>query len=319
MSDYIMTAAEFVEKLHMCADLPSLYVKGGFGHCASDYNKQRLINQYSYNARRADMINAAPRDAFFYDCCGLGKAIAWGFAGNPDLVYGGAVYQSNGVPDEDEQAMMDSCYDISTVFSEILLGEALGIPGHIGYYIGNGYAIEASPSGKNGVQITSVGNIKHRSGEPERIWYRHGRLPFIDYEQPVPPEPPKPKRVDEDGSWGPQVTFALQQIFGTAIWDGIVSGQPNGNRKYLPNCASPQSWQFEFWPWKQVGSDLIYAMQVRLAGLGYYTGAWDRWCGPLMVEAIQLWLRDLGYYDGEIDRSLGPATALALQRWINAQ
>ena len=319
MSQYVMTAADFVEKLKMCADLPTLYVKGGFGHTASEHNKQRLINQYSYNAARAAMINAAVFGTFFFDCCGLAKGIAWMFEGDPNLVYGGAVYKSNGVPDEDETAMMNSCLDISGDFSNLLPGEALGISGHIGFYIGDGKAVEATPAWLNGVQRTWVSNVVgYKPNEAARLWARHGKLPFIDYgQQPEPPEPPK--RVDEDGSWGPQVTFAVQQIFGCSIWDGVVSGQPSGNKRFLPNCASPESWEFFFWPWKQVGSDLIYVMQLHLANLGYYTGALDRWCGQQTVIAIQLWLRDLGYYDGEIDGSLGPATALALQRWINAQ
>ena len=314
MADYVMTAQEFVDKLNMCADLPSLYVKGGFGHSASDRNKERLINQYSYNARRANLINAASRDTFFYDCVGLGKAIAWGFEGDPDQIYGGAVYKSNGVPDEDETAMMNSCYDITTDFSEVALGEALGIEGHIGFYVGNGKAIECTPSWADGVQRTWVANIVgYKQNEPDRLWTRHGKLPFIDYgTQPTPPEPPKPPRVAEDGWWGTETTFALQEILGCTALDGIVSRQPNGNKRYLPN-ASASSWEFKGWPFYLGGSAVVKALQQRIGADA------DGYFGRGSVTALQQYLKDRGYYAGLIDGSLGPATVSGLQMWINAQ
>ena len=306
----IMTNTEFVEKLKMCLGLPSLYVKGGFGHCASDYNKDRLINQYAYNARRADKINAAPRSAFFYDCVGLAKAIAWGFTGDSDKVYGGAVYESNGVPDENEASMMNSCSDISTDFSDIKVGEALGISGHIGFYIGDGKAIECTPSWADGVQETFVANIVPNKS-PARLWQKHGKLPFIDYQEPTPPQPPKP-RIAEDGWWGKETTFALQEILGCDCLDGIVSRQPNGNRKYLAN-ASVTSWEFKGFPWYIGGSAVIKALQQRIGATvdGYFGGE--------SVECLQQYLKARGYYNGLIDRSLGAQTVMGLQMWINAQ
>ncbi len=132
------------------------------------------------------------------------------------------------------------------------------------------------------------------------------------------PQPPKPKRVDEDGSWGPATTLAMQQIFGCEIQDGEVSRQPNGNRQYLPNCHTA-SWKFRVWPFYIGGSAVIKAWQTYLQERGYYGGDIDGYCGKQTVVATQRYLYDLGYYDGAIDGSMGPASVVAVQRWINAQ
>ena len=130
--------------------------------------------------------------------------------------------------------------------------------------------------------------------------------------QPVPPEPPKPDRVAVDGWWGTETTFALQDVLGCQQMDGIVSRQPTGNRKYLPNAAAI-SWEFKGWPWYLGGSAVIKALQ-NLIGADA-----DGYFGKASVAALQRFLYDRGYYDGAIDCSLGPATVSGLQRWINAQ
>ena len=76
-------------------------------------------------------------------------------------------------------------------------------------------------------------------------------------------EPPKPQRVSEDGWWGQETTLALQQIFGCAIQDGIVSRQPKSNAKYLAN-ASPSSWEFRGWPLYFGGSAVVKALQAEI-------------------------------------------------------
>ena len=271
-----------------------------------------------------------------WDCWNLPKSLIWGW--QPYQSVGYYCYQPGlyGLDDLTGNGLMAICDNKSGDFTDVRKSAFLltADKQHAGVYVGEFTdrlgqlcnVVEATTSwGEHkviGSWVDPDGTRRNcKDGMISKAWAEHGELPFIDYADQPQPEPqpePKPQRVVEDGSWGPEVTLNLQQIFRCKILDGKVSGQPSGNKGCLPAC-SVESWEFEFWPWKRVGSDLIYAMQVRLAGLGYYTGAWDRWCGPLMVKAIQLWLRDLGYYDGEIDGSLGPATALALQRWINAQ
>lgn len=116
------------------------------------------------------MIKSASVDTFSFDCVGLIKGILWGWNGNTQRLYGGADYASNGVPDINADTMIKRCSDISTDFTDIEIGEAVWVPGHIGVYIGDGKVIECTPQWQNGVQITS-----------KRKWQKHGKLPYITY------------------------------------------------------------------------------------------------------------------------------------------
>ena len=62
------------------------------------------------------------------------------------------------------------------------VGEAVWCSGHIGVYIGDGLAVECTPSWENKVQITAVANIGAKSGYNARKWTKHGKLPYITYE-----------------------------------------------------------------------------------------------------------------------------------------
>lgn len=165
----------------------TLYVMGCFGAPMTDANKQRYINHHSYNrsVTRKRMINAATPDTFGFDCVCLIKALLWGWNGNKNAIYGGAAYGSNNVPDIDADAMIKVCKDVSTNFSNVQVGEALWMKGHIGIYIGNGLAVECSPKWANGVQITAVGNIGKKAGYKTRTWTKHGKLPYVSYAAPV--------------------------------------------------------------------------------------------------------------------------------------
>lgn len=162
----------------------SLYVLGAFGWPMTADKKQRAKNAQSYNskAERAAKIDAATADTFGFDCVCFIKALLWGWCGDASKEYGGAVYQSNGVPDIDEGAMINACSGVSTDFSKIAIGEVVWIPGHIGVYIGNGLAVECTPAWKDGVQITAVRNIGTKSGYNGRTWTKHGKLPYVTYE-----------------------------------------------------------------------------------------------------------------------------------------
>lgn len=60
--------------------------------------------------------------------------------------------------------------------------KACGCPGHWGLYIGDGLAVECTPIWYNGVQITGVGNIGVKGGYNSRVWKKHGKLPWVDYD-----------------------------------------------------------------------------------------------------------------------------------------
>lgn len=175
-----MTNVEFVNKLKLAESLKTLYVYGGFGAVAGyGDNRSRYIESYEYNKRldRSLMILLASKDTFFFDCICLGKGILWGWYGDQAEEYGGAKYGKDYVPDFTIDKIPDYCQ--GTYIKEkpkaenLTIGEWLVMPGHVGYYIGNGEVIECSPSGSNGVQ-----RIKLK----DRDWKAHGKLKdFIEY------------------------------------------------------------------------------------------------------------------------------------------
>ena len=169
-----MTNKEFISRLILTAEQDTLYVKGGFGHPLTEKNKKRLIEQYSYNKERADMINAKDKNCFAFDCCGLIKGVLWDFNGESGKVYGGAKYESNGLQDVNEKGLLNLCSNISDDMSTLSPGDFLYMSGHCGVYLGNGNVIESSPKWKNGVQLTDIA---------WRKWKSHGKLPFIDKEE----------------------------------------------------------------------------------------------------------------------------------------
>ena len=200
----VMTNNEFVKKAKDIANnYKTLYVLGCFGSPMNATNKKRYTNNNSYNKSRASIINAVSSDTFGFDCVCLIKGILWGWNGDKNATYGGAKYNSNGVPDVNADQMMNYCTNVSTNFKNIEVGEVVHMKGHIGIYIGDGLAVECTPIWKNKVQITAVGNIGKKAGYNTRTWVNHGKLKFIDYKTT-----PVKKSIEElaqeviNGKWG---------------------------------------------------------------------------------------------------------------------
>lgn len=195
-----MKASEFIAKLKDVAEnYKTLYVMGCFGSPMTGSNKLRYCNNHEYNkqANRTKLIKAASTDTFGFDCVNLIKGILWGWNGDKKKTYGGAKYKTNGVPDTNADGMIKLCTDVTTDFSKIEPGEALWCKGHIGIYIGNGLAVEATPAWKNKVQITAVKNIGSKSGYNARTWTKHGKLPYIEYDvTDAPKKVETTKKVD---------------------------------------------------------------------------------------------------------------------------
>ena len=178
----VMKAADFVAKLKdIATNYKTLYVMGCFGAPMTTANKKRYIDHHPYNKQpaRVKLINAASADTFGFDCVCLIKGILWGWSGDKSKIYGGAKYATNGVPDVNADMMINLCSEVSTNFDKIEVGEAVWTNGHIGVYIGNGFAIECTPAWKNRVQITACNCSK--PGYNTRKWKKHGKLPYIDY------------------------------------------------------------------------------------------------------------------------------------------
>lgn len=196
----VMSASDFVEKLKDVANnYKTLYVMGSFGSPMTPERKTYLINHHEYNRRATPKkcIEAASADTFGFDCVCLIKAILWGWNGDKSKTNGGAQYGSNGVKDVNADGMINLCTGVSTDFSNVEIGEALWCKGHIGVYIGNGLAIESTPSWNNKVQITAVKNIGTKSGYNARVWTKHGKLPYIKYDvKASTPKPSTSSKVD---------------------------------------------------------------------------------------------------------------------------
>ena len=226
----------------------TLYVMGCFGAPMNDANKERMFDHHPYNRREEPWkaIFAATYDTFGFDCVCLIKGLLWGWNGDAGHTYGGASYASNGVPDLGADQMFSQCRNASADFSTIQVGEAVWMSGHIGIYIGDGLAVESTPAWKNCVQITAVHNIGKQSGYNGRKWTKHGKLPYVTYEEnaaPVVPEcdtaPVKPKRLEgmpllKLGAKGETVR-ALQILL---IGNGISCGKHGADGEYGPDTKN---------------------------------------------------------------------------------
>ena len=181
----ITTAAQLAERcLDVAQNYKTLYVMGCFGAPMTAANKKRYTQNHTYNkqAARTKMINAVSADTFGFDCVCLIKGLLWGWCGDKTKTYGGASYAVNGVPDIGADTMITKCKDVSTAgWANMEVGEALWVKGHIGIYIGNGLAVECTPSWGNKVQVTAVKNIGAKSGYNARTWTKHGKLPYVTY------------------------------------------------------------------------------------------------------------------------------------------
>lgn len=178
----MMNVQEFIEKLKAAQKQDTYYVMGCFGACISEKNIQRYTTNNDYNRKHAAEIKAGAMGKFGFDCVCLIKGILWGWNGNKNATYGGATYTSNGVPDIGADQMIRACSDVSTDFSNIIPGEAVWLSGHIGVYIGDGLVIECTPKWENKVQITACGNIGPKAGYNARTWTKHGKLPYVQYQ-----------------------------------------------------------------------------------------------------------------------------------------
>lgn len=180
---------------------------------------------------------------------------------------------------------------------------------HAAVYLGDGKLGQFSISergtthGKRGDQTGYESNIKAYYNYPWNGILRYcgpARKGAEAPSEPVRQEPEQDwsKAYGDPDYWGPKFTRAMQKQRGTTV-DGIVSAQPNSNRKYCANCETT-SW--EFTRSYKGGSDVIKSLQ-ELVGATV-----DGWAGINFWKSYQKWLKELGLYDGEIDGSAGPKT-----------
>jgi hypothetical protein len=215
-----MTNQELVKRLQDIADnYKTVYMWGVFGSPVTSSIIASKANQYPswYNAnRQAQLRKLVGQGYFAFDCVNLIKGVLWGWNGDSSKNNGGATYASNMVQDINADTMITRCKDVSTDFSNIEVGEAVWMPGHIGVYVGNGKVIEATPSWGNKVQVTACGNIGPIPGLNTRRWVRHGKLPYIRYVNPIP-SVPKDKELED----AVNVLFAKGTIGSPHAWNSL--------------------------------------------------------------------------------------------------
>lgn len=169
-----MTNKEVITKaVEIANKYKTLYVRAGIGYRLNDSGKVRALqNWYNQKPERRQKILAASSDVWAFDCSGLVKSILWGWNGDTTKTYGGAVYGSNGVPDQNADTMINNCTDVSTNMNNVTMGELLWKPGHIGIAISPAQAVECTPAWEDGVQITRIAG---------RGWQKHGKYKYINY------------------------------------------------------------------------------------------------------------------------------------------
>lgn len=156
----------------------TVYAYGCWGNKLTESLINSKAKQYSWwytSSKKAQLIKMTKLGytVWGFDCVNMIKGILWGWKADTSKNNGGAVYASNGVPDTNADGMIKLCKNVSTDFSNIEIGEAVWLKGHIGIYIGNGEVIECTPAWKNKVQVTKLS---------QRNWLKHGKLPYITYQ-----------------------------------------------------------------------------------------------------------------------------------------
>lgn len=183
-----MKSKDFIDRLKSAAqDYKTFYVQGAFGAPLvtepwNNVKRYTVDTTNKYNLKHASEIQAVADKGYFgFDCVCLVKGILWGWCGDANARYGGAAFNTNGVPDIGTEQIITKCSGVSTDFKVITAGELLWKSGHVGVYIGDGLAVECTPSYKGGVQITAVKNIGTKPGYSATTWTKHGKLPYVDY------------------------------------------------------------------------------------------------------------------------------------------
>lgn len=174
-----MTASELVEKaINVAKNVKNVYALGMFGQIITEDIIQQKKNQlpaWYTDSKVTALRKLTGQGCYGFDCVCFIKALLWGWTTSTP-----AKYASNDVPDygSDDASVLT---EISTDFNNILPGEQLCMTGHVGIYVGNGLAVECTPSWSNGVQITAVANISSKGGYNSRKWTKYGKIKYVDY------------------------------------------------------------------------------------------------------------------------------------------
>lgn len=144
------------------------YVWGTYGHVLTRSYYEAKLAQYPEGVGNyADFIQANWLGKRTADCVGLVKGYCWF---DPEAQSIG--YAVNGMPDIATEQMIEWCDEKGSIDTmPEIPGLLLWMDGHVGIYIGDGYAIEAMGT-RYGVVKTQVAG---------RGWVKWGKIPCIEY------------------------------------------------------------------------------------------------------------------------------------------
>lgn len=144
------------------------YVWGTYGHVLTRSYYEAKLEQYPDGVGNyADFIEANWLGKRTADCVGLIKGYCWF---DPEAQSIG--YAVNGMPDVSTEPMITMCDESGSIDTmPEIPGLLLWMDGHVGVYIGDGYAIEAMGT-RYGVVKTQVAG---------RGWVKWGKIPCIEY------------------------------------------------------------------------------------------------------------------------------------------
>ena len=171
----MMKLNDFINRLELALKEPSKYQSGGWGKWDGKY--------------------------WNWDCICLIKGILWGWKNDKTKPRGGgAIYGSNGVPDKGTDEMINLCKDVSTDFSNLVPGEMVWMPGHVGVVYKKDVIIEATVAFGGGCvksKINSKGQrLYYSTGKNAGPnWQKHGKLPWVDYNSVDPKPEPTPTPI----------------------------------------------------------------------------------------------------------------------------
>ena len=135
---------------------------------------KEIYEKYDTTYVWGTFMNKKKGKSLCMDCSGYIKGLFWEY---PEK----GKYQSNGVPDINANTMIKKCKDVSTNFNNIEVGEVVWIKNHIGLYIGSGIVLEATSKWSSKLQKTALLNHKAIKGLNGRVWTKHGKLPYLNY------------------------------------------------------------------------------------------------------------------------------------------
>ena len=218
----------------LCAFLGMPYWYGTVVYKCTESRLQSKAKQYPAHyasSRMSKYRDAIKKQLICADCVGLVKGYMWTNGGKGVIEAIGTgksfgnSYASHGCPDKSANGMFEWAKSKGMEYGTMktmpdLPGIALRFNGHIGYYIGNGYAIEE--------RGFAYGCVKTKvSDRPWTHWYK---LPFIDYKA----EEKRDKttyslgdRALKAGMKGTDVSVLQSVLHKLGYYDGAIDGDYN--------------------------------------------------------------------------------------------